>query len=186
MFFRTAFLSMLLVLVPLAGFAQKNPGTAEPTETHQYHGQRWQSSPFMGMGARMPVDRALNTLQRDLSLTDSQVSQIRQLVESRRSRIESVREQAMPKFHELMSLLNQPNPDPNAVGKAAIAFKQAHEQVRAVQADLERDFLNVLNDSQRRTVNTLRSQAPEVMALYRLGLLRPEGDWSQQAFNFGR
>jgi hypothetical protein len=92
----------------------------------------------------------------------------------------------MPKFHELMSLLNQPNPDPYAVGKAAIAFKQAHEQVRAVQADLERDFLNVLNDSQRRTVNTLRSQAPEVMALYRLGLLRPEGDWSQQAFNFGR
>ncbi len=45
----------------VAGFAQKNPGTAEPTETHQYHGQRWQSSPFMGMGARMPVDRALNT-----------------------------------------------------------------------------------------------------------------------------
>ena len=104
---------MLLVLVPLAGFAQKNPGTAEPTETHQYHGQRWQSSPSWGMGARMPVDRALNTLQRDLSLTDSQVSQIRQLVESRRSRIESVREQAMPKFHELLSLLNQPNPDPD-------------------------------------------------------------------------
>jgi hypothetical protein len=43
----------------------------------------------------------------------------------------------------------------------------------------------VLNDSQRRTVNTLRSQAPEFMALYRLGLLRPEGDWNQEAFNFG-
>ena len=92
----------------------------------------------------------------------------------------------MPKFHELDQFTESAEPDPYAVGKAAIAFKQAHEQVRAVEADLERDFLNVLNDSQRRTVNTLRSQAPEVLALYRLGLLRSEGDWSQQAFNFGR
>src|SRR4051794_1068473 len=110
MLFRTAFLSILLGLLPLTGFAQKTPSTADPTEAHQHYGQRWQSSSFMGMGQRMPVDRALNILQRSLSLTDSQVSQIRQLEESRQSRFESMRQQTMPKFRELMTLLNGPNP----------------------------------------------------------------------------
>jgi Spy/CpxP family protein refolding chaperone len=186
MYFRTIFVSLLLVLMPLAGFAQKTPSTAAPTETQQHYGQPMHSFPFMGMGSRMQVDHSLNILQRDLALTDSQVSQIRQLVDSRRSRFESIREQAAPKFRELMSLLNRPDPDPTAVGKAAIAFKQVHDQARTEQANLEKEFLNVLNDNQRRTVNSLRSQAPEFMALYRLGFLRPDTDWDQQALNFGR
>jgi Spy/CpxP family protein refolding chaperone len=184
MYFRTVFLSILLLLLPLAGFAQNTPSTARPTETQQHYGPPMHG--FMGMGSRMQKDQALNVLQRNLALTESQVSQIRQLVDSRRSRFESIREQGAPKFRELMNLLNKPNPDPYAVGKAAIAFKQVHDQAKAEQADLEKEFLNVLNDNQRRTVNTLRSQAPEFMALYRLGLLAPSGDSDQQAFNYGR
>jgi Spy/CpxP family protein refolding chaperone len=186
MYFRSVFLSILLVLLPLAGIAQNTPSTARPTETPQHYGPPMHAFPFMGMGSRMQKDQALNVLQRNLALTDSQVSQIRQLVDSRRSRFESIREQGAPKFRELMNLLNRPDPDPYAVGKAAIAFKQVHDQAKAEQADLEKEFLNVLNDNQRRTVNTLRSQAPEFMALYRLGLLAPSGDWEQQASNYGR
>jgi Spy/CpxP family protein refolding chaperone len=186
MYFRTILVSLLLVLMPLAGFAQKTPSAAAPTETHQHDGQPMHSFPFMGMGSPRQIDRSLNVLQRELALTDSQVSQIRQLVDSRRDRFESIKQQAAPKFRELMNLLNRPNPDPTAVGKAAIAFKQAHDQARTEQANLEKEFLNVLNDNQRRTVNSLRSQAPEFMALYRLGFLRPDTDSDQQAFNFER
>jgi Spy/CpxP family protein refolding chaperone len=186
MYFRTIFLGFLLVLLPLAGIAQKAPGTATQPETQQHYGQSMHGFPFMGMGSRMQTDQALNVLQRNLALTDSQVSQIRQLVDSRRSRFESIREQGKPKFKELMSLLDKPDPDPLAVGKAAIAFKQVHDQAKAEQANLEKEFLNVLNDNQRRTVNTLRSQAPEFMALHRLGLLAPTNDWDQQASNYER
>jgi len=187
MYFRTILVSLLLVLMPFAGFAQKNPSTAAPTdETQQHYGHSMHGFPFMGMGSRMQIDQSLKVLQHNLALTDSQVSQIRQLVDSRRGRFESIREQAAPKFRELMSQLNRPNPDPTAVGKAAIAFKQAHDQAKTEQANLEKEFLNVLNDNQRRTVNSLRSQAPEFMALYRLGFLRPDTEWDQQASNFGR
>jgi Spy/CpxP family protein refolding chaperone len=128
------------------------------------------------------IDRSLKTLQGDLKLTDSQVSRIRQLAESRRGRLESARREAMPKFEELTRLLNRPNPDPTAVGNAAIAFKQAHDQAMAEQSNIERDFLSVLNDSQRQTVERLKSEMPAVTALRRLGLVtRPESNWGQQA-----
>jgi Spy/CpxP family protein refolding chaperone len=186
MYFRSILVSLLLVLMSVAGFGQKAPSTAAPTETQQQYRHPMHSFPFMGMGSRVQIDQSLNILQQNLALTDSQVSQIRQLVNSRRDRFESIRDQAAPKFRELMSLLNRPNPDPTAVGKAAIAFKQVHDQARTEQANLEKEFLNVLNDNQRRTVNSLRNQAPEFMALYRLGFLRPDTELDQQAFNFGR
>jgi Spy/CpxP family protein refolding chaperone len=186
MYFKPILVSLLFVLMPLAGFGQKTPSTAAPAETQQHSGHAMHSFPFMGMGSPRQVDQSLKVLQQNLALTDSQVSQIRQLVNSRRDRFESIREQAAPKFRELMALLDQPNPDPTAVGKAAIAFKQAHDQARTEQANLEKEFLNVLNDNQRRTVNSLRNQAPEFMALYRLGFLRPDTEMDQQAFNSGR
>src|SRR5215831_16910327 len=149
MYLKTVLVSLLLLLMPLAGFGQKTQSTTAPTEgQQQYDGHSMHSFPFLGMGSKMQIDRSLNVLQRDLALTDSQVSQIRQLVDSRRGRFESIREQGKPKFKELMSLLDKPNPDPLAVGKAAIAFKQVHDQAKAEQANLEKEFLNVLNDNQ--------------------------------------
>jgi Spy/CpxP family protein refolding chaperone len=131
--------------------------------------------PMMGMGSAMQIDRSLTVLQKNLNLTDSQVSKIRQLVESRKTRFQALREQTRPKFEQLMSLLRQPNPDPSAVGKATIELKRAHDQARSEQAAIETDFLNILTDSQRQTVNTIRSQAPSTMVLFRLGLLAPDG-----------
>ena len=87
----------------------------------------------------------------------------------------------MPKFQELLRLLRQPNPDPAAVGKATIALKQVHDQAMAEQANLEKDFYNTLTDSQRITVDKLRTQASTVLALHRLGLLAPEWMGQEQA-----
>jgi hypothetical protein len=69
------------------------------------------------------------------------------------------------------------------VGNAALAFNQARARVMTERANIEKDFLNVLNDSQRQTVNKLKAAMPDVLALRRLGLLRgPEGDWGLQAY----
>jgi Spy/CpxP family protein refolding chaperone len=180
MYFRTFFLSLALVIVPLLGIAQKNPGSGTAAETQELY--EW-SGHWMGIGSEASTDRSLNVLKRDLKLTDSQVSEIRQLAESRRGRLESVRQQMKPKFEELTRLLSRPNPDPTAVGNAALAFNQARARVMTERANIEKDFLNVLNDSQRQTVNKLKAAMPDVLALRRLGLLRgPEGDWGLQAY----
>jgi Spy/CpxP family protein refolding chaperone len=138
-------------------------------------------NPYWGMAPQMQMDRSLGVLQRDLNLTASQVSQVRQLIDSRKDKFKSIGDQVTPKFDYLMSLLNQPNPDPAAVGRATIALKQAHEQMRAEQAGLETTFMGILNDTQRQTLNRLRVQAPSVLALYRLGLLAPDWMGSEQA-----
>jgi Spy/CpxP family protein refolding chaperone len=183
MYFRTFFLSLALTIVPMLGIAQKNPGPGAKAGTQDR--QEWSGHGmfFWGMGSPAATDRSLNVLQRDLKLTDSQVSQVRQLVESRRGRLETARQEMKPKFEELTRLLSRPSPDPTAVGNATIALNQAHARVMTEQANIEKEFMNVLNDSQRQTVNKLRAAMPDVRALRRLGLLRgPEGIWEQETY----
>ena len=136
------------------------------------------------MGARF--EESLKVLQNNLNLSDSQTARVRTLVESRRSRFQSIREDMRPKFKELMGLLDKPNPDPNAVGQAAIALKQVHDRAKAEQASVEKDFMNILNDNQRATVNSLKDKAPTVLALHRLRLLSPEDSFEQATQMFGR
>jgi Spy/CpxP family protein refolding chaperone len=117
------------------------------------------------------IDRALDTLQRTLNLSPSQVTSIRQLAQSRRDSFRSVREQARPKFQQLMTLLKQANPDPAEVGRIVIDLKAIHEQARTKQMDLEKQLSAVLNPTQQQTVNNLRNQAETFRALRAIGLL---------------
>jgi Spy/CpxP family protein refolding chaperone len=184
MYFKVALAALLFAVLSFTTLAQKSPGNTAPGKT-QSGSILGAESPFWRMTPAMRIDRSLKVLQRDLKLTDSQVSRVRELVESRKTEFESIHAHAMPKFEELLSLLRQPNPDPAAVGKATIALKQVHEQAMAEQANLEKDFYNILTDSQRTTVDKLRNQAPAVLALHRLGLLAPEWMGHEQAFMFG-
>ena len=117
----------------------------------------------------MWVPFALNTLQGTLNLNTSQVSSIRQLAQSRLDTLRSIREQV--RLEQLMSLLNQADPDPAAVGRATIELKAIHDQARSKQADFERQLSSLLNPMQQQIVNNLRSQAQTFVALRRLGLL---------------
>ena len=186
--FRVLVLALLLLALPFGVTAQKSPSTTpQSSGAPPYSGWPGHGFPHMGMGMMSPeqINRSLDVLQKNLNLTDSQTSQVRQLVESRRARMESARDAVKPKFEELMRLMNRPNPDTYAVGRAALALKEAHERALAEQASVEKDFMDILNDSQRRTVDMLRSQAPTFMALHRLRLLTPAGSGGQQASLFG-
>jgi len=70
--------------------------------------------------------------------------------------------------------LKQPNADPEAVNKAAAAFKQIHERAISEQENTEREFVSLLNPEQRQTVRGLRSKDSMALALHRLGLLTPQ------------
>jgi Spy/CpxP family protein refolding chaperone len=153
----------LFVCLSVAAFGQgDSPSSAAP-----HHGmmRMW------GMTSDQRIDRALDTLQSTLNLSPSQVTSIRQLAQSRRDSFKSIREQAKPKFNELMTLLKQPNPDPAAVGRIVIDLKATHEQARAKQMDLEKQFLALLNPTQQQIVNNLRNQAQTFRALRALGML---------------
>lgn len=187
--FKIALFAVLFATLPLVVSAQKTQsgtgGNSQPAPEHKTY-QRSEGMPFMGMGPGMRVEESLKVLQRNLNLSDAQAAQVKQIVDSRRSRFESIREEGRPKFRQLMALLNQPNPDPTVVGKATIALKQVHDKAKTEQANLERDFMNVLNSTQKQTVNSLRDKAPTVMALHRLGLLTPENNAEQTTELFNR
>jgi Spy/CpxP family protein refolding chaperone len=187
--FKIALFAVLFAALPVVLAAQKTlPGTggsSQPAPEHRTY-QQSEGMPFMGHGPGMRVEESLKVLQRNLNLSEAQAAQVKQIVDSRRTRFESIREEGRPKFRQLMALLNKPNPDPTAVGQATIALKQVHEKAMTEQANLEKDFLNVLNNTQRQTVNSLREKAPTVMALHRLGLLTPENNAEQTTALFNR
>src|SRR5262245_31281091 len=128
---------LLAVFVSVSAFAGQQMKMHEPATDQQ-------------------IDRALDTLQGALNLTPAQASTIHQLAMTRRDTMRAMHEQARPKFQQLMSMLKQPDPDPAAVGRVVIDLKATHDQARAKQADIERQFYAILNPTQQQIVNDIR------------------------------
>lgn len=154
-------LFVCLIMCTLPGFAAAAP---------LHHHESGMMSPW-GAATDAQIDRAVDSLQKSLNLSTTQTSSVRILARTRRDTLQVIRDQARPKYQQLMALLKQPNPDPAAVGRATIEMKAIHDQALAKQADLEKQFMNLLNPTQQQTLNNLRKQAGTYWALHRLGLL---------------
>ena len=76
--------------------------------------------------------RMLERLQQKLNLSETQMNGIRALEETRRKEMESLRQEVQPKRQALRQLLQQPNPNPNEVGNAAIALKDTRGRMREI------------------------------------------------------
>jgi Spy/CpxP family protein refolding chaperone len=166
---RNIFLGFLFTCLTIPAFAQGTPQSSATAPHHEFGMMR-----MWGMASDQDIDRALDTLQRSLNLNASQVTNIRQLAQSRRESFRSIREQARPKVDQLMTLLHQTNPDPTAVGRIVIDLKAIHEQARVKQNDYEKQLSSLLNPTQQQIVNNLRNQAQTFRALRSIGLLAPE------------
>ena len=168
MVFRNIAVVLFIVCLSVSAFPQQQSSGSAPMPHHQF-----------GMMGRMPsderIDRSLDTLQRTLNLSSSQAARIRELARSRRESISTIRDQAKPKFEQLMSLLKQENPDPSAVGRIVIELKGIHQQVQTKQVDYEKQLSTILTPTQQQTVDTLRSQAQTFAALRSIGLLGAPG-----------
>jgi Spy/CpxP family protein refolding chaperone len=163
MLYRHIAMAFLLVSLAIPASAQRS---SDSTAAHHGMGMH-----MWGMASDQQIDRALVTLQDKLNLSPAQLTNIRNLAQSRRTTFQSIREQARPKFEQLQALLKQPNPDPAAVGSVVLQLKQIHERARGTQKDLEARLMNILNPAQQQTVNTLRDQAQTFYALRRIGCL---------------
>jgi len=163
MFFRNLAVAFVLVCSALPASAQQNYHS-EGSFGHHGFGM-W------GMASDREIDRSLDTLKQALSLTDGQVTNIRQLAQSRRETFRAIRENARPKFEELRNLLSQPAPNPEQVGTIVLELHKFREQARSARADLNSKLMALLDPKQQKIVNTLRDQAQTFYALRRLGLL---------------
>jgi Spy/CpxP family protein refolding chaperone len=102
----------------------------------------------MGPGGRGGIGllkRALATLD----LSDQQKTQVRQIVESRKTTLQPMGEKARADRQKLETLLEAPNPDPAAVGTAFLAV---HKNRSALKTERERvlaDIGKVLTPEQK-------------------------------------
>jgi Spy/CpxP family protein refolding chaperone len=165
-FRKMAVVLFVLGLIVPAYSQQPNSNSSTP---RPHHGMGMMS--MRGMASDQQIDRAVDTLQSTLNLSPSQVTSIRQLARTRRESLSAIRDQAKPKFEQLMSLLEQTNPDPTAVGRIVVDLKAIHEQARTKQMDFEKQLSGILNPTQQQTVDNLRNQAKTFFALRRIGLL---------------
>jgi Spy/CpxP family protein refolding chaperone len=163
---RNISLAFLFTCLTIPALAQGTAASGTPAAHHGLGMMR-----MWGMASDQEIDQSLDTLQRTLNLNSSQVTSIRQLAQSRRESLRSIREQARPKFQQLMTLLHQPNPDATAVGRVVIELKTVHEQARAKQNEYEKQLTSLLNPTQQQIVNNLRNQAQTYRALRSIGLL---------------
>jgi Spy/CpxP family protein refolding chaperone len=149
MFVRIILVGLVFSIVPFGVFGQTANGPATPADS-------------------------LKVVQHDLGLSDSQFGRVKELADERREQIQTIRQQAKPAFEELVKLLREPDPDPQAVNEAATAFRAIHERAITEQEHSTKEFLNVLNPEQKETVNNLQSKDGLALALDRLGLLTAE------------
>jgi len=118
--------SIAAVLAGTAALAQVSQGkqTTRPGGARQFR-QR-------AAGRNVLEGRMLERLQQKVNLTEVQVNGIRALEETRRKEMDSLRQEVQPKRQALRQLLQQPNPNPNEVGNAAIALRDTRGRVREI------------------------------------------------------
>jgi len=85
-----------------------------------------------GEGRNASEGRMLERLQQKLNLSETQMNGIRGLEDTRKKEMESLRQEVQPKREALRQLLQQPNPNPNEVGNAAIALKDTRGRMREI------------------------------------------------------
>ena len=85
-----------------------------------------------GEGRNASESRMLERLQQKLNLSETQMNGIRGLEDTRKKEMESLRQEVQPKRQALRQLLQQPNPNPNEVGNAAIALKDTRGRMREI------------------------------------------------------
>lgn len=85
-----------------------------------------------GAGRRGGGQNIVERLQKRLNLSPTQVDGIRALQETRQKEMAGLRQDLRQKRQALRQSLRQSNPNPNEVGNATLALKDARQQTREI------------------------------------------------------
>jgi Spy/CpxP family protein refolding chaperone len=100
-------------------------------------------------------------MARFLGLSETQKTQVRELMEARRTEHEALREKLDQNRDELEKALEAASPDPVAVGEIAIEGHRLHEQGRALRDAQDQALRKVLTPEQQVKFDAMKALRDE-------------------------
>lgn len=125
---------------------------------------------------------ALRTVGRYLDLTEDQVTQVREILETTHASIEAIREEIRPLAESLHDELESGAPAPEAVGQLVIQIHALRDQIKGERQSAVDSIRSLLNDEQLQKVDHVVQAArlaPVIRAFRVLGMLPPPGFFAQ-------
>ena len=113
-----------------------------------------QASPGHGKMGRFGIMRGLSRL----NLTDSQKSDVRQILASRKATFQSLHEQASANRDALRTVAGSQAPDPSAVGAAYLKLQASRQALRAERQSAMQQIRSVLTTDQQNQLDTMKQQ----------------------------
>ena len=114
-----------------------------------------------GGGGRGPRMGRAEGMARFLGLSEAQKTQVRELMEARRTEHEALREKLDHNRDELEKALEAASPDPIAVGEIAIEGHRLHEQGRALRDAQDQAVRKVLTPEQQVKFDAMKALRDE-------------------------
>lgn len=114
-----------------------------------------------GGGGRGPRMGRAEGMARFLGLSEAQKTQVRELMEARRTEHEALREKLDQNRDELKKALEAASPDPVAVGEIAIEGHRLHEQGRALRDAQDQAVSKVLTPEQQAKFDAMKALRDE-------------------------
>ena len=125
----------------------------------------WLGAALAGAQPVEPVERLLNVpdwsggagMARALDLTGEQRAAFREVLESHRTKMQSLREKVRQNHQALEAALEGDDPDPAAVGKIAIEGRALRKQAEAHREQMNRALREFLTPEQQTKLDVLES-----------------------------
>lgn len=155
---RKAVLGFLMILVAVPVMAQRSGAPAPPPANNA------------AVGGGAPPEAILKEI---LQLTDSQLSALGSLEDSRRQTVEPIAKQLPDAQHAVETAVNASSPDACAVGAAVLRVHSLQQQVEQAQKTFAEGFNGLLTDAQRaqlQQIHGVEAALHAAEALHALGL----------------
>lgn len=109
--------------------------------------------------------------ERVLNLTTAQADRLRALLDARAQADQRAEDDVQAKIDTLVALQEKPSPNASEVAKAAQSLREAEGAQQAANEKFRTDFLAMLTDEQRQTLDRIAVAAISADALTRLGVI---------------
>jgi Spy/CpxP family protein refolding chaperone len=99
-------------------------------------------------------------LKRQLSLSDDQVKQLRDLRRQQAEQLKPQREQVQSAAEQLRTLMKGDNPDPTAVGRQMVELKRMRQSLTQARSSYNEKAKAILTPEQQTKLEQLRKNPP--------------------------
>jgi hypothetical protein len=107
--------------------------------------------------------------ERALNLTPAQADRLRGLLDVRAQADQRAQDEVQAKIDALVALQEKPSPNADEIARATQVLREAERAQQSANEKFRSDFLAMLTDEQRQTLDRINAAAVSADALGRLG-----------------